>query len=370
MATYHLSVQAISRGTGRSLVAATAYRTCTRMVDERTGLTHDYRRKTGHVDGGMVGWSGTTEGWANAAEAAERHPRALVAREVVVALPRELSTAEHRRIVVAFAAWLRERHGLAVRWDIHRPRRNAEDNPHAHLLLTSRRVSADGCFEKKARELDVKTTSGTHILAWRREWERAVNEALRNAGVDLQVDSRSLQARAAAAGLPVALKPLERLGPICSALERRGQRTLRGDTNRWRRWANAERRRLLADWRAIQNEIARLQPLARLEHRQRRAAVVQAVAAFREVSLVHPRPVRERARVFVTMLETAQRTWPRGWARALHWLLRRAWPEGPRVASGVGRRLVASSLLPPAQRAATELLSTLLDDDRNTSRTR
>ncbi|MCP4140320.1 MAG: MobA/MobL family protein, partial [Chloroflexi bacterium] len=47
MADYRFSAQAISRGKGQSSVASAAYRSASRMVDERTGEIHDYTRKSG-----------------------------------------------------------------------------------------------------------------------------------------------------------------------------------------------------------------------------------------------------------------------------------------------------------------------------------
>ncbi len=47
MAIYHLSMKIISRSSGYSAVASAAYRSGSLMLDERTGLTHDYTRKSG-----------------------------------------------------------------------------------------------------------------------------------------------------------------------------------------------------------------------------------------------------------------------------------------------------------------------------------
>ncbi|NML19178.1 MobA/MobL family protein, partial [Azohydromonas caseinilytica] len=45
VAIFHASTKSISRSAGRSAVAAIAYRTACRLVDERTGQVHDYTRK-------------------------------------------------------------------------------------------------------------------------------------------------------------------------------------------------------------------------------------------------------------------------------------------------------------------------------------
>jgi len=346
MATYHLHVQSIGRGAGRSAVAASAYRRCARMEDDRTGLAHDYRAKGGHVDGSVVGWTGGSAALWNAAEAAEKHPRAVVAREVLVALPRDLDDSGRRRLTEGFATWLRRRHGVAVQWDLHRPARPAEaDNPHAHLLITTRAVGPDGRFGAKTRDLDVKTTSGAHIAAWRAEWERAVNAELSAAGIGGRVDGRSLSAKAKAAGLPVALVPMERLGPSAAAMERRGRRTAVGDRNRRRRAGNAERADLAAEWCAVMAE-------ERRARRRLRDEAVEAVVTLRHQSVIHPRPVLDRAPAYRRMLDAARTAWQHRWPRVLRWVLRRTWPAGVRVVATVGERLCLAGILSGAEAAA------------------
>ena len=42
MAIYHLEAKIVSRGAGRSAVAAAAYLSCSRMLNEYDGVQHDY----------------------------------------------------------------------------------------------------------------------------------------------------------------------------------------------------------------------------------------------------------------------------------------------------------------------------------------
>jgi MobA/MobL family len=354
MANYHLHIQSIGRGEGRSAVAAAAYRRCTRMDDERTGHAHDFRAKGGHVAGGMTGWDDDPAALWNAAEAAERHPRAMLAREVQIALPRELDESSRRRLVQDFAAWLRARHGVAVQWDLHRPDRTAEtDNPHAHLMMTTRMVGPDGRFGAKTRDLDKSSTSSGHITAWRAEWARAVNAELAAAGSVARVDGRSLRARAEAAGQP-APEPMERLGPAAAAMERRGRRTAKGERNRRRKARNAERRALAAERESPDDD--------RRIRRRLRAEAVAAVADFHDQSMIHPRPVLDRAAAFRAMIDTARAAWPQGWPRALRWILRRSWPTGWRVVATVGDGLRLAGRLSRAEAEAAAVLAAVLRD--------
>ena len=99
MAVMHASMKTISRSAGRSAVAAVAYRSGTEITDERTGLTHDYTRKGGVVHTEVLLPDGATADRAvlwNAVEAKHKRGDALVAREIELALPAELTDAQRR----------------------------------------------------------------------------------------------------------------------------------------------------------------------------------------------------------------------------------------------------------------------------------
>ena len=135
MAIYHLSAKAISRSKGRSATGAAAYRAAERIVDERTGIVHDYERKKGVDFCKIIGWNGTRSELWNAAEAAEKRKDSVVAREYEVALPTELSNIEKTKLAIGFAMWLNQQHGVAVDLAIHGINTK---NPHAHLLTSTR----------------------------------------------------------------------------------------------------------------------------------------------------------------------------------------------------------------------------------------
>ena len=109
MAIYHMHAEVISRARGGSAVAAAAYRSGEKLVDERTGEAHDYSRRDG-VDGaeivapeGAPEWARDRERLWNEAEAAEKRKDSQVAREVRVALPRELDPEQRHGLVREFA---------------------------------------------------------------------------------------------------------------------------------------------------------------------------------------------------------------------------------------------------------------------------
>ena len=193
MAIFHLTVKVHARSTGASAVAAASYRAQERLVDERTGETHDYSRRSGvdsaeiHMPAEAPGWAGDRAQLWNAVEAAERRKDAQVAREVVVALPRELNEEQRRELVRGFVAQEFTGRGMVADVAYHDGR---GDNPHAHILLTTRKLCRDG-FGAKDRSWNDRGL----VKTWREQWSRQTNRALSDAGRREWVDHRSLEAR-------------------------------------------------------------------------------------------------------------------------------------------------------------------------------
>ena len=127
------------------------------------------------------------------------------------------------------------RHGCAADVAIHRPGRTGDQrNHHAHILLTTRRLTAAG-FTEKTRELDDLKTG--EIGRWRVRFAEVQNARLREAGVEARVDHRSLEAQA------IDREATIHLGPTATALERRGVPTRLGESNRAVQVSHAERQR-------------------------------------------------------------------------------------------------------------------------------
>ena len=233
MAIFHLSVKTVSRSTGRSAVAAAAYRSGERLTNQADGAAHDYERRrgvTGRVllvpdgAGGLTtlagaGWRAERERLWNAAEAAERRVNSTVAREYELALPAELDAAGREALAVGFAREVVSRFGVAADVAVHAPSREGNQrNHHAHILTTTRVVGADGALGAKTRELDDKKTGPAHVEALRELWAIQVNHALQRIEVAARVDHRSHARR----GLDAV--PSITMGAGATALERRAQR--------------------------------------------------------------------------------------------------------------------------------------------------
>ena len=196
MAIFHLQVNTVSRSAGRSATAAAAYRAGEKIVDERTGEIHDYTRKGGVEASALFAPAGSPE-WAadraqlwNAAEDAEKRKNSTVAREFVIALPAELSADERQGLAFEFGRALVERHGVAVDVCVHAPGKDGDErNHHAHILMTTRRMTPEGLAEK-TRELDNQRSG--EVEHWRQEWASMANRALERAGRSERIDHRTL----------------------------------------------------------------------------------------------------------------------------------------------------------------------------------
>lgn len=193
MAIYHLSVKIVSRAEGRSVVGAAAYRSAEQIHDQRIGLTFDYRRKGGVAyteilaPEGAPAWVRDRGVLWNAVEKVEKRKDAQLAREVEIALPVELSKGEQIALMRDFAQRVFVSNGMVADIALHR---DNPENPHAHILLTTRGLAANG-FGAKRRDWNDRA----QLLTWREQWARIANEHLQRAGHDIRIDYRTLEAQ-------------------------------------------------------------------------------------------------------------------------------------------------------------------------------
>jgi len=319
VAIYHLSVSVVSRSTGRSAVAAAAYRAGACLRDERTGLVHDYTRRGGVLSAEVIAPPGCValdrQRLWQAAEAAERRRDARTAREVRIALPHELDAEACRDLARQYAQWVAERYRTAVDVAVHAPDRAGDQrNRHAHLLLPTREVGADGELGAKLRVLDDRVSGPAEIEAMRAAWEEVANRALELAGASARIDRRSLVEQ----GI-TDRPPSWHRGPGATALERRGVRT--EIEERWQdQVALYEARTLLAQRRVSEAELARLraeaaaveaaiveeqlQEIERQAEAVRRAGLLRRAQEIRAAAQRAEEELREAARA-----EQAARRW-------------------------------------------------------------
>lgn len=218
MAIYHFSAKIISRANGSSALAAAAYRSASRLHDQRLDRHHDFSNKAGVVHSEVLLPDGAPEAWRdgealwNAVEAVEVRKDAQLAREVEFAIPRELNQAEGIRLARDFVSHEFVARGMVadlnVHWDIGA---DGEPKPHAHVMLALREVNEEG-FGKKNRDwnrIDLLET-------WRERWAGHVNARLVELDIDARVDHRSLDAQG------IDLEPQHKIGPAASRMVEQG----------------------------------------------------------------------------------------------------------------------------------------------------
>jgi len=236
MAIYHLSIKTVKRSTGRSAVAAAAYRSATKLIDDRTGQTYDYTRKQGVVFSEILipetapcELSKRNALW-DSAEGAEKRKNSVTAREYEIALPAELDNKSQQSCVHDFCCWLVERFDIGVDAAIHAPHQEGDQrNYHAHILTTTREIDREG-FGKKTRELDDQKSGA--VIEVREKWAEIANQHLERSQIAARIDHRSHKER------NIETVPTFHLGVSANAMERRGIETERGNKLRFIKAAN------------------------------------------------------------------------------------------------------------------------------------
>jgi len=239
MAIYHLTSKAFGRSGGHSSTAAAAYRAGVKIVDERTGAVHDYTKRAGVVSATLIlpgGGTADRGAFWNSLEQHHKRGDAVVAREIEVSLPDELTADQRQALALDYARGVADRYGVAADVAIHSPSKKGDErNHHAHILLSACTVDAAGKLDKKCVELDPiaaqRAKQRAPIMAERERWAMAVNRALAAAGHTARVDHRSLADQAAAAeakgdlaqAATLAREPTQHEGKTATAAKRAGR---------------------------------------------------------------------------------------------------------------------------------------------------
>lgn len=157
MAIYHLEAKVVSRGTGRSAVAAAAYMSCSQILNDYDGVQHDFTHKKGLIwqqiflpEYAPVEWQERSALW-NAVEENEKTKDSRLAREFVVALPVELDQEPWKSLLSDFINEQFVTDGMCVDVAIHDPSPPGH-NPHAHIILTVRPLDKQGKWQYKTEK--------------------------------------------------------------------------------------------------------------------------------------------------------------------------------------------------------------------------
>ena len=179
MAIYHLEAKVVSRGAGRSAVAASAYLSCSRLYNDYDGIQHDYTKKQGLVwqevflpEYAPQEWKDREQLW-NAVEEVETAKDSRLAREFVVALPIELSREEQIELLQEFIQEQFLSDGMCADAAIHD---TDGHNPHAHILLTVRPLDKQGKWQYKTEKEYLCMKNGEERGFTAAEFRAAQNE--------------------------------------------------------------------------------------------------------------------------------------------------------------------------------------------------
>ena len=179
MAIYHLEAKVVSRGAGRSAVAASAYLSCSRLYNDYDGIQHDYTKKQGLVwqevflpEYAPQEWQDREKLW-NAVEEVETAKDSRLAREFVVALPIELSRTEQIELLQEFIQGQFVADGMCADAAIHD---TDGHNPHAHILLTVRPLDERGKWQYKTEKEYLCMKNGEERGFTAAEFRTAQNE--------------------------------------------------------------------------------------------------------------------------------------------------------------------------------------------------
>ncbi|QSD24191.1 MobA/MobL family protein [Pectobacterium brasiliense] len=194
MAIFHLEFKIVKRSEGMSSCRKAAYHNRSRITDERTGNTYDFSHRTDlfhHLILAPVSApahiiESSTALW-NEVERVERQKDGQTARYFDVAIPCELNNEDKIKLVVEYCQKNFVDKGMIADIAFHDL---DGQNPHAHVMLTLKPITADG-FGKKERSWNDKK----NVILWRESWSVITNRYLAAAGSNERIDHRSIDAQ-------------------------------------------------------------------------------------------------------------------------------------------------------------------------------
>src|SRR5579883_3506212 len=236
MTICHLAKTSISKGQGKSAVAAAAYRSGEALYSASLGQVFDYSRKAGVSHSEILLPSGVEapewmrdrqQLWSRLEEAVTRKNGRL-ATEFTIALPAVLDSEQRLALARDYVQQLADRYGVAADFSLHQPSREGDQrNFHVHVMLSSLKVNADGFGAKDDFSHDWKTRQAkgllpiwTEIKTIREAWAQTANLHLAQAGLETRIDPRSFRERG------IEIEPTRHLGPKATALQRGHRETL------------------------------------------------------------------------------------------------------------------------------------------------
>jgi hypothetical protein len=248
MAIYHFSNQIISRKKQQNTIAAAAYRSGDSLIDERTSEEKFYKRKVKPITHILAPshapqWVYDRQQLWNEVEKREKQWNAQLAREINVALPKELSHTEQDQLAVEFCHEVFVNDGMVADLSIHR---DDEENPHFHVMLTIRPFNEDGSWGNKQMKVKeiidgnkrVKALHTTDwntkekLMYWREQWAHYANCFLDKNGFSERITHLSNKDRG------IEILPTIHEGFVARQMQREGKESERIQINNDRKEYN------------------------------------------------------------------------------------------------------------------------------------
>lgn len=164
MAIFHMQIKTIS-ATTRSAISSAAYRAGEKLHSERFDKTSDFRNKKEVAYSEIIGpenmpaeFKNREKLW-NSVEKIEKAKNGRFARDIVVALPNELSQSDQIKLVHEFVKEQFVNQGMIADWSLHAK----QGNNHAHIMLTTRSLKKDGSWAPKSKNTYVLDDNGDRI---------------------------------------------------------------------------------------------------------------------------------------------------------------------------------------------------------------
>lgn len=240
LANYHFEASIISRGKGRSVTGAVSYICGRKLYDKYRGQTYwNHRRdvmwQKVFLPADVPQKYDDLQYLCDEIEQAETRWDARTARQFIGSLPNELPPGELVRIVHEFIEHNFISKNLCVIAAIHRgynAKSPTRSNPHAHIIVSTRTMGADGFSKRKDREHDKKV----YMAIWREQWADVQNRAYARNQMDIRVSHESLVVQGKLH------EPTIHLSRIDWQREQRGERTPAGNRKRTIQERNHENR--------------------------------------------------------------------------------------------------------------------------------
>ena len=253
--SFHFNISMISRGKSKSAVASAAYISCEKLTNEWDGVTHDYHNKKGLLHSQIYlpenipkEFQDRSFLW-NSVELNEKASNAQLARNFIIALPKELSFEENKNLITDFIQKNFVSKGMIADLAIHQGNDEGNGNIHAHIMTTVRPLNQDGTWGAKSKKEYLLDEQGNKILGkngkpktrkieltdwnnkgnaekWRESFATLCNQYLEKNNFEKRVDHRSF-VRQGKEEIPTI-----HMGASASALERKGIETDKGNINR------------------------------------------------------------------------------------------------------------------------------------------